>query len=222
MADAKKRMDFRRCLNRLSNQLSRQNVEDMKYVCKDEVPLSRMERVRNPLDIFQALEERGKLSMDNTAFLVKVLISIERSNLVSDLINAGFAPRDALQLNQPTQPPLQPSHAAAPQQRRGNHQQNRGLLFNDMLLKIAQNLAGKDVEALTFTMSESLGMNSDRISSATHLFQLLQQRQILTQTKLQVLYNELETIGRSDLCKRINNYLEEIGEPPCQVFMDEG
>ena len=65
-------------------------------------------------------------------------------------------------------------------------------------------------------------MNSDRISSATQLFQLLQQRQIVTQTNLHALYNELEAIGRSDLSKRINNYLLQIGEQPCQMHMDGG
>ena len=220
MADATRRMDFRRCLNRLSNQLSRQNLDDMKFVCKDHVPVARMERVRGALDLFQALEERGELSMNDTSFLVKVLVGIERSNLVADLIAAGFAPRDAVQLNQPAPPPLHQlppaPRAAAPQQ------QDRELLFNEMLLKVAQNLGSRDVEALVFTMCDSLGMSSDRISSATHLFQLLQQRGIVTQTNLRAIYSELETIGRSDLCKRINNYLQEIGQLPCHLLTDEG
>ena len=218
MADATRRMDFRRCLNRLSNQLSRQNLDDMKFVCKDHVPVARMERVRGALDLFQALEERGELSMNDTSFLVKVLVGIERSNLVADLIAAGFAPRD---VNQPAPPPLH-QLPPAPAPRPHQQQQDRELLFNEMLLKVAQNLGSRDVEALVFTMCDSLGMSSDRISSATHLFQLLQQRGIVTQTNLRAIYSELETIGRSDLCKRINNYLQEIGQPPCHVLTDEG
>lgn len=211
-----RRLAFRRCLNSIANQLSRQNLEDMKFVCKDHVPVARMERVRSALDIFSALEERGKLSMQDTSFLVKVLVSIERSNLVSDLINAEFATQDALITSRPPLPQYQPFP-------RHNQQQNREFLFNEMLLKIAQNLSARDVEALTFTWADPLlGMSSDRISTATQLFQLLQQRQIITQTNLVALYNELETIGRSDLCKRINNYLVEIGKPPCNVHMDEG
>ena len=220
--DQRRRLAFRRCLNSLANQLSRQNVDDMKFVCKDHVPVSRMERVRSALDIFQALEERGKLSIDDTSFLVKVLISIERSNLVTDLQRAGFAPEDALQINHP--PPIPPAQGYPyPPQQQDQHQAQHEFLFNQMLLKIAQNLTGKNVESLTFTWAESvLGMSSDRISSATQLFQLLQQRQIVTQTNLQALYNELEVIGRSDLCKRINNYLEQTGQRPCQMPMDEG
>ena len=216
--DMAKRMEFRRCLNRISNQLSRQNLEDMKFVCKDHVPVARMERVHSALDIFQALEERGKLAVSDTAFLVKVLVSIERSNLVMDLITAGFAPRDALQQNQA--PP--PVHVSS-QQRQQPRQHNQEFLFNEMLLKIAQNLSARDVEALTFTLCNSLlEMSVDRVTSATQLFQLLQQRQIVTQTNLQALYNELETIGRSDLSKRINNYLQDIGQRPCQIRMDDG
>jgi hypothetical protein len=222
--DARRKMEFRRCLNRLSNQLSRQNLEDMKFVCKDHVPVARMERVRSSLDIFQALEERGKLSSTDTAFLVKVLVSIERSNLVSELISAGFAHQDALQRNQASAAPAPPLQGGIrTQQHPGPPVQSRELLFNEMLLKIAQNLSARDIEALTFTLCDSLlGMNADRVSSATQLFQLLQQRQIVTPTNLQALYNELENIGRSDLSKRINNYLAEIGRPPCQPAMDEG
>ena len=209
--EPRRKMEFRRCLNRLSNQLSRQNLEDMKFVCKDHVPVARMERVCSSLDIFQALEERGKLSSTNTAFLAKVLISIERANLVSELVSAGFAPPDY---------PPQGNQAPPPPGRGGP---SRELLFNEMLLKIAQNLSARDVESLTFTLCDSLlGMSADKVSSATQLFQLLQQRQIVTPTRLQALYNELENIGRSDLSKRINNYLAEIGAPPCQPGRDEG
>ena len=215
-------MEFRRCLNRLSNQLSRQNLDDMKFVCKDHVPVARMERVRSSLDIFQALEERGKLSPTNTTFLVKVLVSIERSNLVSELILAGFALPDAPQGTQ-APPPLQGGVRTQPLRPPPGQGPSRELLFNEMLLKIAQNLSGRDVEALTFTLCDSLlGMSADRVSSATQLFQLLQQRQIVTPTNLQALYNELENVGRSDLCKRINNYLTEVGHPPCQPGRDEG
>ena len=217
-SSTKKRMDFRRCLNALSNQLSHQNLDDMKFVCKDHVPVARMERVRNPLDIFQALEERGKLAMNDTSFLVKVLVTIERSNLVSDLVRAGFADHDALDKVSAPEQPMQ-----LPTQQQPHQQQSREFLFNEMLLKIAQNLSARDVESLTYTWADSiLGMNSDRISSATQLFQLLQQRQIVTQTNLHALYTELETIGRSDLSKRINNYLLQIGERPCQMPMDGG
>ena len=218
-----RKKEFRRCLNRLSNQLSRQNVEDMKFVCKDHVPVSRMERVMSSLDIFQALEERGKLSHTDTSFLVKVLVSIERSNLVSELVSAGFAKPDSLQRQQAL-PPLQGGlRTMQPPGDQGSSGHGRELLFNEMLLKIAQNLSARDVESLTFTLCDSvLGMNADRVSSATQLFQLLQQRQIVTPTNLQALFNELENIGRSDLSKKINNYLTEIGRPPCQPGMDEG
>ena len=101
--------------------------------------------------------------------------------------------------------------------------QGQALLFNEMLFKIAQSLSARDVESLTYTLCNSLlGMSADRVSSVTQLFQLLQQRQIVTPTNLQALYNELENIGRSDLSKLINNYLIEIGRPPCQPGRDEG
>lgn len=198
-------MNFRRCLNAISNQLSRQNLDDMKFVCKDHVPVSRMERVRSPLDLFQALEERGKMSADDTNFLAQVLFSVDRSNLISELQKAGFAPSV---LPQPLQAPLTISHTDGPQP-------NPEFLFNETLLKIAQHLSAKDVETLAYTWSEPLlQISVDRVTSGTHLFQLLQQRQLVTPTDLRMLFEELQVIGRSDLCKRINSYMEATGQRP--------
>ena len=203
--DPQRRMKFRRCLNSISNQLSRQNLEDMKFVCKDHVPVSKMERVRSALDLFQALEERGKMSFSDTAFLVQVLLSVGRSNLVPELQRAGFAPAII---------PPQPAGGGGHLGRMSEESfQRPEFLFNEMLLKIAQHLSAKDVETLSYTWAEPLlQISIDRVTSGTHLFQLLQQRQLVTPTNLLMLFEELHTIGRSDLCKRINSYLAATGQ----------
>lgn len=199
--DVRRRMNFRRCLNALSNQLSQQNLYDMKFVCKDHVPVSRMERVRSPLDLFQALEERGKMSADDTNFLVQILVSVDRSNLIPELQRAGFAPPV---LPQPLHPPASQTDGPQP---------NPEFLFNETLLKIAQHLSAKDVEMLANTWAEPLlQISIDRVTSGTQLFQLLQQRQLVTPTDLHLLFEELQIIGRSDLCKRVNSYLEMTGQ----------
>ena len=171
-------------------------------MCKDHVPVSRMERVRSPLDLFQALEERGKMSADDTNFLAQVLASVDRSNLIPELQRAGFAPTV---LPQPLQPPVTASQTDGPQPIE--------FLFNETLLRIAQHLSAKDVEMLANTWAEPLlQISIDRVTSGTQLFQLLQQRQLVTPTNLQLLFEELQIIGRSDLCKRVNSYLEMTGQ----------
>ena len=54
-----RRIAFRRCLGHISQNLSRQQFDDMKFMCKDVIPLARMEKIHGALDLFQALEERG-------------------------------------------------------------------------------------------------------------------------------------------------------------------
>ena len=173
-------------------------------MCKDHVPVSKMERVRSALDLFQAMEERGKMSFSDTAFLVQVLVSVGRSNLVPELQREGFAPAII--------PPLAGGggHSA---ERSEESFRSPEFLFNEMLLKIAQHLSAKDVETLSYTWAEPLlQISVDRVTSGTHLFQLLQQRQLVTPTNLLMLFEELHTIGRSDLCKRINSFLAVTGQ----------
>ena len=201
---------FRRALNRIGNHLSRQNFDDLKFVCKDVVPVARMERVRVATDLFQALEERGKLAVDDLEFLTQVLSTVGCGRLLSELEGEGFiAPRppsnSAVQVVQlPGQPVLAKS---------------KDYLFNEYLLKIGQGMSSKDVEMLSYTWSDSLlGMSSDRVFSANQLLQLLQQRQIITPDDLHALYDELHQIGRSDLAQKINEYCQRTNQAPYDVL----
>ena len=69
-------MKFRKVLLQISNQLSGQDLHYIKFMCEDDVPRSKMERVRSGTDLFNMLEERGKLSSKNLGFLVQVLIAV--------------------------------------------------------------------------------------------------------------------------------------------------
>ena len=198
-------MRFRRALNRIGNHLSRQNFEDLKFVCKDVVAVARMERVRCVLDLFQALEERGRLAVDNLEFLAQALETVGCTRLLSELENEGFrVPRpqvdSAIQAYVPGQ--------AMPGK-------SREYLFTECLLQISQGLSSRDVETLSFTWSDSLlGMSVDRVFSANQLLQVLQQRQIIAPDDLKALYEELHMIGRSDLAQKINEYRQRINQIP--------
>ena len=200
-----RKVHFRRALNRIGNHLSRQNFEDLKFVCKDVVSVARMERVRCVLDLFQALEERGRLAVDELEFLAQALETVGCARLLSELENEGFSvPRpqvdSAIQAYVPGQ--------AMPGK-------SKEYLFTEYLLQISQGLSSRDVETLSFTWSDSLlGMSVDRVFSANQLLQVLQQRQIITPDDLKALYEELHIIGRSDLAQKINEYRQRIGQIP--------
>ena len=200
-----RKVRFRRALNRIGNHLSRQNFEDLKFVCKDVVAVARMERVRCVLDLFQALEERGRLAVNDLEFLAQALETVGCARLLSELENEGFqVPRP--QVDSALQPYV--SGQALPKK-------SKEYLFTACLLQISQGLSSRDVETLSFTWSDSLlGMSVDRVFSANQLLQVLQQRQIISPDDLKALYEELHIIGRSDLAQKINEYRQKINQIP--------
>lgn len=200
-----RKVRFRRALNRIGNHLSRQNFEDLKFVCKDVVAVARMERVRCVLDLFQALEERGRLAVNDLEFLAQALETVGCARLLSELENEGFqVPRPQVDS---TLQPYVPGQAMP--------KKSKEYLFTACLLQISQGLSSRDVETLSFTWSDSLlGMSVDRVFSANQLLQVLQQRQIISPDDLKALYEELHMIGRSDLAQKINEYRQKINQIP--------
>ena len=198
-AMAAERMKFRRCLIKIANRLTNQDFEYLKFVCDDSVPVARMERVRSALDLFQALEERGKMALYDLGYLSNILGSVNRANLLDELTNEGI------------DVPVPEGTGARPD-----------FLFRVCLLRIAQGLSSEDVNSLRFLWSDAyLGISADKVYSATQLFQLLERRRFLTCDDPRKLYDELHEIGRSDLCHHINNYLRMLKRPAYDVAISD-
>ena len=193
-------MKFRKSLLRISNQLSRQDLELLKFFCENDVPRARMERVRSGTDLFNALEERGKLSARNLSFLVNILGSINRGQLIdSCLRDEGFV--------------IPPSTLQVAGTRGPVGGQNLQYMFTECLVKIAQGLQSKEVNDLVYIFQPNLQVSPDSVFSATHLFTLLQQRQILTPRDMRTLHDGLCQVNRNDLANLINEFLEKTGQP---------
>ena len=210
MSDIQRKLEFRRCLNRIANRVSRQNFDDLKFMCKDAVPVARMERVRSTIDLFQALEERGKLAHTDLDYLAQVLTSVGCGRLLEELISKRF-------MAPPTQH-VALIHCGMNKERDSAPE----YLFTECLMQIAQGLQSREIETLSFTWSDALlGMSMDKVFSATQLFQLLQQRQIISPTDMRQLYDELHDIGRSDLAMKINEYRSRTSQIPYNVLHEE-
>ena len=190
MVDTKK-LNFRRCLSRISNDLSRQDLEELKFSCRDIVPVSRMEKIHTGIDLFAALEERDYLRIDKLDFLVGCLTSINRQKLLDYLYSGGF-------------------HVPTPTVREELTKQE---LFTRCLQHVSQQLQAYEVEKLAYVLAGSLlETNKANIYSAYNLFTLMQQQQLITPENLDQLYTELSGIGRKDLCKVIEEYYLSIGQ----------
>ena len=180
-------LTFRKLLFRLGEKLSSQDLDSLIFICKGTLRASRMEKVRSSTELFQALTERGKLSASDLGYLAQILTTIGRENLLYDLKAAGF-------------------HISESQQ-----SIDRDYMFQECLVKIAQDLKSLEVERITFLLGSSLGnINPERIFSGTQLFQILQQRQVITTTNLRPLYDALVEVGRKDASLHINDYLQRV------------
>lgn len=183
---------FRSAVRKLTDHLTSEDVEGMKFVCEGTVPTGRLEQVQDALSLFQALEERGKLSADNLTFLHDLLDAIGKVHLMRVLTEEGqnlpssFVPRG---------PPL---HAEP-------------LDYRAILNHIATKLTEEDIKQILYLFRD---LNAPRIQEtlgrdAREFILHLERRQIIAPGHLDRLRWGLGEVGRVDLAQFIDE---------CDVF----
>ena len=75
--------DFRSFLLRLSNDITKETLEKMKYLCLDDIPERDLENISSPLQLFKDLERRQMIGIDNLSFLRKLLSDVMCLSLVT-------------------------------------------------------------------------------------------------------------------------------------------
>lgn len=76
---------FKTVLLDISDQLSEDQLDKLKYLCQDEIGKRRTETIDSGIKLFDALYERGKLGEDNTELLGHLLTQIRRDDLLQKL-----------------------------------------------------------------------------------------------------------------------------------------
>ena len=80
------RLNFKAAMIDISRQLGRRDIDSLKFLCSDFVPVSKMERFKSGLDIVQALQQMCLISQpDNVYFLAELLWLIRRLDLLQKL-----------------------------------------------------------------------------------------------------------------------------------------
>ena len=54
----------------LSNEITERELIELKFICKQHIPVGVLERIQRPLELFDELENRNLLSPDNKEFWV--------------------------------------------------------------------------------------------------------------------------------------------------------
>lgn len=101
---------FRKMLTDIAQLINENDLKAMKYNCLDLIPKRRQEEIESAFELWEALEERDKLSASNTKFLKYLLeISTESRkdvlNILEDFENRKSLHSDASVV------PSQPSDA---------------------------------------------------------------------------------------------------------------
>ena len=77
---------FRTLLLDLSNALTSNDLSELKFICREEIPPGRAERITRPFEFFTALEQLNLLAEENRDFLAAKLIAINRNDLRNKLL----------------------------------------------------------------------------------------------------------------------------------------
>ena len=94
--------DFNAVLLSISNQLTSDKLDQMKFLCRDDIGKRDLEKISTGTGLFQLLLERGKLAADHTEYLSQRLIEIHRPDLADKL--------NRVRLPSPASPGGQPGH----------------------------------------------------------------------------------------------------------------
>lgn len=74
-------LEFREMLAKIGRRIDDDSLEDLKYQCRDIIGPGRLEKVSATQGLFEVLEERDELNMDDVTFLLKILQNVGRIDL---------------------------------------------------------------------------------------------------------------------------------------------
>ncbi|XP_075044383.1 FAS-associated death domain protein [Mixophyes fleayi] len=77
--------NFSVILLRISGQLSEKEINDLKFLCREKIAKKKLETISSATDLFTKLQEQTDITQDDLGFLVQLLQSIERRDLVEEL-----------------------------------------------------------------------------------------------------------------------------------------
>ena len=78
--------NFRSLLLRLSNSLTRKELQELKFLCGDVLSRFELQSINEGFELFEALENVNKLSVRDRDFLASKLIAVNRTDLKNQLL----------------------------------------------------------------------------------------------------------------------------------------
>lgn len=186
---------FHRALIELSKHINSETLEDLKYLCQDVVPAAKMEKIKSARDLFQALEECGKISSNNVGYLV-------------DLLEFEGKPQLANKLASFTGTMHQESYIEVIENKFPDVAESQLNVYRQILRTVSNQLALDEVKNLCYISREAemAGLKHRANLNGSVLFNFLEDNQLISPDNIQYLWERLGTIGRRDLQDLIEQY----------------
>lgn len=197
---------FHRTLIELSQHITSDVLENLKYMCQDVVFPSKMEKVITPLDLFRALEECGKISCNDTQYLIELLEAEGKSSLVKKLVpfNHGLPDiRGMFQGSLTSYTDVTQTRTEFP-----NVSEAQLNVYRQVLRQISNLLKANELHNLCYCCeeAEAAGLRHKANLTGITLFNFLEEKGLISPDNLEYLSERLYLIGRMDLQNLVERY----------------
>ena len=188
---------FRQTLMTMSKHIGSEVLTSLKFMCLDVVPAGDMEKIKNALDFFQALEKHGKISAENSDYLFTILEHVGATKLAKKL--GPFCSNDAYQELSSF------SSCAGSVVEEFDISEAKFRCYHQLLNKISCSLTRDNVRNLCLFSQEAELADARDIDGLTFIT-VLEKRKLISPNNLEYLGERLHEIGRADLQNLISQY----------------
>ncbi|NXS11727.1 CASP8 protein, partial [Neodrepanis coruscans] len=183
--------NFQKFLFKVSEALATDELAELKFLSLDHVTTRKLEDIKNPMEFFEALQEKGLLEEGNLAFLRELLYRIGRIDLLTAHLGSSREQVER-ELQVPDRAQVSP--------------------YRQLLYEIAEDLTPEDVRRVKFLLQKNLPKNKLQDNgSALQVFLEMERNGMLEENDLRMLKNILKEF-RADIMKKIDIYEERKNE----------
>ncbi|XP_069082173.1 caspase-8-like isoform X1 [Pleurodeles waltl] len=177
----------------ISNELKTYDLQCLKFLCIDFVTTQNLEKITEGYELFQALEQNGKLEKVNSGLLKELLFRIKRMDLLKNKMDTN---------QEEVEKELQDKAQISPY---------RIFLFN-----IAEQLSRDQVKQIKFLLNDKVAKHKLADGSVLELFLEMERSDRLAEANFEELKYQMKSIQRFDLLKKIRDFEEtrkKVGVP---------
>ncbi|XP_033728057.1 uncharacterized protein LOC117317363 [Pecten maximus] len=174
----------------VDSELDSGDIENMKFLCQDVIPLSKLQKIDRGIDLFVQLEHANKISpkKGDMEMLVEILFRVRRLDLVKKLgQNSKEVRRKYGGSDRAVSTNLSP--------------------LRNLLYELLEELTHDEFVTTKFVLQSEFGKGTmSKINSMMALFTFLEREQELEIEDIDILYRIMDIVKRTDLKQKIQEY----------------